>query len=186
MAIHFNHTILSAHGSKASAIFLAEMLNLPAPRRWGPFQMVVTENGANLDYMDTDDEITPQHYAFLTSEAEFDEIFGRILDRKLSYWADPGEGSQVRSITTTADAVSTSKTRTATCLKSSPARTAAADGIHETWQAAGFTPSATASGLFVEILVAAPLPQERGLWAISRASRIWVGAQSKRVAQPNT
>jgi hypothetical protein len=27
--------------------------------------MVVTENGANLDYMDTDGEITPQHYAFL-------------------------------------------------------------------------------------------------------------------------
>jgi hypothetical protein len=26
MAIHFNHTILSAHDSKASAIFLAEML----------------------------------------------------------------------------------------------------------------------------------------------------------------
>ncbi len=90
MAIHFNHTILSAHDSKASAIFLAEMLNLPAPRRWGPFQMVVTENGANLDYMDTDGEITPQHYAFLISEAEFDEIFGRIRDRKLSYWADPG------------------------------------------------------------------------------------------------
>ena len=85
-----NHTILLAHDSKASAIFLAEMLNLPAPRRWGPFQMVVTENGANLDYMDTDGEITPQHYAFLISEAEFDEIFGRIRDRKLSYWADPG------------------------------------------------------------------------------------------------
>jgi hypothetical protein len=52
--------------------------------------MVVTENGANLDYMDTDGEITAQHYAFLISEAEFDEIFGRIRDRKLSYWADPG------------------------------------------------------------------------------------------------
>jgi hypothetical protein len=42
----------------------------------------------------------------------------------------------VRSITTTTDAVSTSKTRTVTCLKSSPARTAAADGIHEIRQAA--------------------------------------------------
>jgi len=38
----------------------------------------------------------------------------------------------VRSITTTADAVSTSKTRTVTCLKSLPARTAAANEIHET------------------------------------------------------
>ena len=91
MAIDFNHTILKTHDSEGSAIFLAEMLGLPAPKRWGPFQMVTTENGANLDYMDTDDEFAPQHYAFLTSEAEFDEIFGRIRDRQLSYWADPGQ-----------------------------------------------------------------------------------------------
>jgi catechol 2,3-dioxygenase-like lactoylglutathione lyase family enzyme len=91
MAIDFNHTILKTRDSKGSAIFLAEMLGLPAPKRWGPFQMVTTENGANLDYMDTDDEFAPQHYAFLTSEAEFDEIFGRIRDRQLSYWADPGQ-----------------------------------------------------------------------------------------------
>jgi hypothetical protein len=87
MAIDFNHTILLARDSKASAIFLAEMLNLPAPRGWGPFQMVLTDNGANLDYMNTDGEITPQHYAFLTSESEFDEIFNRVRTRKLSYWA---------------------------------------------------------------------------------------------------
>ena len=91
MAIDFNHTILKTRDSKRSAIFLAEMLGLPAPKRWGPFQMVTTENGANLDYMDTDDEFAPQHYAFLTSEAEFDEIFGRIRDRQLSYWADPSQ-----------------------------------------------------------------------------------------------
>ena len=93
MAIHFNHTILSTHDSKASAIFLAEMLNLPAPTRWGPFQMVVTENGANLDYMDTDGEITPQHYAFLTSEAEFDEIFDQIFDQSFPTGPIPGGGS---------------------------------------------------------------------------------------------
>jgi catechol 2,3-dioxygenase-like lactoylglutathione lyase family enzyme len=91
VAIDFNHTILKARDSKRSAIFLAEMLGLPAPKRWGPFQIVTTENGANLDYMDTDDEFAPQHYAFLISEAEFDEIFGRIRDRQLSYWADPGQ-----------------------------------------------------------------------------------------------
>ncbi|TIQ01514.1 MAG: VOC family protein, partial [Mesorhizobium sp.] len=43
MAIDFNHTILPARDSEASAKFLAEMLGLPAPRRWGPFQMVTTE-----------------------------------------------------------------------------------------------------------------------------------------------
>jgi catechol 2,3-dioxygenase-like lactoylglutathione lyase family enzyme len=90
MAIDFNHTILPARDSEASAKFLAEMLGLPAARRWGPFQMVTTENGANLDYMDTSGEIRPQHYAFLVSEAEFDEIFARIRERNLPYWADPG------------------------------------------------------------------------------------------------
>ena len=53
MAIHFNHTIFSARDSKASATFLAEMLGLAAPRKWGPFHVVTTENDANLDYMDT-------------------------------------------------------------------------------------------------------------------------------------
>jgi catechol 2,3-dioxygenase-like lactoylglutathione lyase family enzyme len=91
MAIDFNHTIVSARDSGASARFLAEMLGLPAPRKWGPFQMVVTENGANIDFMPTDSEITPQHYAFLVGESEFDKIFGRIRERSLSYWADPSQ-----------------------------------------------------------------------------------------------
>jgi catechol 2,3-dioxygenase-like lactoylglutathione lyase family enzyme len=91
MAIEFNHTILYARDSQASAKFLAEVLGLPAPKHWGPFEMVTTTNGANLDYMDTGGTITPQHYAFLVGEAEFDDIFGRIRERKLRYWADPGQ-----------------------------------------------------------------------------------------------
>ena len=91
MAIDFNHTIVSARDSKASAEFLAEMLGLPAPRKWGPFQMVTTENGANIDFMNTGGEITPQHYAFLVSESEFDQIFGRIRERSHPYWADPAQ-----------------------------------------------------------------------------------------------
>ena len=89
MAIDFNHTILSARDSEQSARFLAEMLGLPPPRRWGPFQMVTTENGANLDYLNADGDITPQHYAFLVGESEFDDIFGRIRERNLLYRADP-------------------------------------------------------------------------------------------------
>jgi hypothetical protein len=41
------------------------------------------------------------------------------------------ESNKARSITTTADAESTSRISTVTSLKSSPARMAAADGIHE-------------------------------------------------------
>ena len=94
MAVRFNHTIPRARDSRASATFMAEMLGLPAPKHWGSFQMVEAANGANLDYMDADGEVTPQHYAFLVSEAEFDGISARIRDRKLPYWADPGKTKQ--------------------------------------------------------------------------------------------
>jgi hypothetical protein len=57
---------------------------------FGPFLGVQTGNGVTLDFLDTDEEIQVQHYAFLVSEAEFDEIFGRIRARKLPYFADPG------------------------------------------------------------------------------------------------
>jgi catechol 2,3-dioxygenase-like lactoylglutathione lyase family enzyme len=50
---------------------------------------VKTGNGVDLAFHSVDGEIAPQHYAFLVSEAEFDEIFQRIQDRGLSYWADP-------------------------------------------------------------------------------------------------
>jgi hypothetical protein len=48
--------------------------------------VVTADNGANIDFMNADGEITPQHYAFLVSESEFDEIFGRIRERTLPYW----------------------------------------------------------------------------------------------------
>ena len=91
MAINFNHTIVAARDSEGSATFLADILGLSAPTQWGPFQVVRTDNGANIDFMNVDDEITTQHYAFLVSESEFDEIFGRIRNRRMPYWADPAQ-----------------------------------------------------------------------------------------------
>jgi catechol 2,3-dioxygenase-like lactoylglutathione lyase family enzyme len=89
VSVDFNHTIVWSRDSKASAVFLADMLGLPQPRKWGPFQMVTTANGVNVDFMDVEEETGTQHYAFLVSEAEFDQIFGRIRARGLAYWADP-------------------------------------------------------------------------------------------------
>jgi hypothetical protein len=51
--------------------------------------VAVGEN-ATIDFLHSDGDIASSHYAFLVTEAEFDEIFGRILDRDLPYWADPG------------------------------------------------------------------------------------------------
>ena len=89
MPIDFNHTIVESSNSRASAAFLAGILGLARPKKWGPFWVVATDNGVNVDFMDTDEEIASQHYAFLVGEAEFDEIFGRIREQRLSFWADP-------------------------------------------------------------------------------------------------
>lgn len=90
MAIRLNHTIVAARDRDASALFLTEILGLPPPGVLGLFA-VVQVGDTSLDFMQVGDgaEITPQHYAFLVSEAEFDEIFARIRERGLSYWADP-------------------------------------------------------------------------------------------------
>jgi len=89
MAVELNHTIVSARDRKASADFLAEILGLPKPVPFGPFMMVQADNNVTLDFMESPGEVASQHYAFLVSESEFDEIFGRIRERGLSYWADP-------------------------------------------------------------------------------------------------
>ena len=89
MAVQLNHTIVSSRDSEESAAFMAEILGLPAPTRFGPFMAVAVDNDVTLDFADADGDITPQHYAFLITEAEFDEILGRIQERGLTYWADP-------------------------------------------------------------------------------------------------
>ena len=89
MAVQLNHTIVQATDKQASARFLAEILGLPEPKPYGPFLVVEVDNGVSLDFADDHGEVRPQHYAFLVSEEEFDEIFGRIQERQIDYYADP-------------------------------------------------------------------------------------------------
>src|ERR1700744_4983918 len=74
MAIQLNHTIIPSPDKVASAVFLAEILDLDAPTPYGPFMCLETANGVSLDYADHDGTIEPSHYAFLVSEDEFDGI----------------------------------------------------------------------------------------------------------------
>ena len=90
MAVHLDHLIVMACDQEESARFFSEVLGLPAATRFGPFLVVKTANGVSLDFDEAEGEIAPLHYAFLISEAEFDEIFARIRARQLDYWADPG------------------------------------------------------------------------------------------------
>ena len=89
MTVQLNHTIVYATNRDASAAFLAEILGRPEPVPYGPFLGVEVDNAMTLDFMQVDEVVGPQHYAFLVSEDDFDAIFGRIQERGLQYWADP-------------------------------------------------------------------------------------------------
>ncbi len=89
MPIQLNHTIVPARDARASAQFLADLLGLAAPTRFGPFHCVQLDNGVTLDFQATAEEVEVRHYAFLVDEGEFDAIFGRIRERGLAYFADP-------------------------------------------------------------------------------------------------
>lgn len=90
MPAELNHTIVAARDPAGSARFMADILGLPHPTRFGPFMVVETANGVSLDFMATDGAVASQHYAFLVTEDEFDEIFARITTQQLRHWADPG------------------------------------------------------------------------------------------------
>ena len=89
MSVELNHTVVHVRSKEESAQFFAEILALPAPDDFGPFLVVACANGVSLDFMSTDKPIEQTHYAFLVSETEFDEIWGRIKARGLPFWGDP-------------------------------------------------------------------------------------------------
>lgn len=91
MGIDLNHTIVHSRDPAAAAADLADLLGRPAPVRYGPFHGVELDNGVTLDFLaQEEDTVQSQHYAFLVSEAEFEQIYRRIRERGLEHWADPG------------------------------------------------------------------------------------------------
>ncbi|MGH8168544.1 MAG: VOC family protein [Woeseiaceae bacterium] len=91
VVVQLNHTIVWVHDKKASAEFYTSVLGLPDAAPFFHFLVIPMDNQVSLDLYEQgpDAKISLQHYAFLVGEAEFDEIFSRIRDRELEYWADP-------------------------------------------------------------------------------------------------
>lgn len=89
MTVRLNHTIVPARDKQASAKFMTEILGLAPPVPFGPFLVVQLDNDVTLDFADASGDVPHLHFAFLISEAEFDQIFARIRERGVPYWADP-------------------------------------------------------------------------------------------------
>jgi catechol 2,3-dioxygenase-like lactoylglutathione lyase family enzyme len=90
MTIKLNHTIVHSKEPAQAADFFVSVFGLPPPEPFGPFLDVVVPNEVTLAFLSAGDmEIQIQHYAFLVSDKEFDDIFGRVKERGLPYFADP-------------------------------------------------------------------------------------------------
>ena len=89
MAAKLDHMIVFARDRDVSAAYLAEMLGAPAPKQAGHFTQVQIDHGVTVDFMNASGNVSMQHYAFLVSEAQFDESFAKIKARKQTFWADP-------------------------------------------------------------------------------------------------
>ena len=84
-----NHTIVWCSDKQRSAQFLTNILGLPPARTLFHFLVVDLTNGVSLDFYQKEGTVSPQHYAFLVSDEEFDAAFGRITEDGIDYWADP-------------------------------------------------------------------------------------------------
>jgi catechol 2,3-dioxygenase-like lactoylglutathione lyase family enzyme len=59
VSVQLNHTIVWCRDKQRSATFLAEILGLPAPARFGPFLVVALGNGVSLDFHETEARSPP-------------------------------------------------------------------------------------------------------------------------------
>ncbi|WP_433801364.1 VOC family protein [Actinomycetospora sp. CA-084318] len=89
MTVRLDHLALAAHDAEESARFLAEILDLPAPRSAPPFIAVDVNDTLTVDYAVPPFEFPGQHVAFHLSEAEFDAVRGRLEARGVVYVAGP-------------------------------------------------------------------------------------------------
>lgn len=88
MAIVLDHTIVPAKDKVASAKFFADIFGLTVKRGGGYFTQVQINDSLTFDFADQP-EPRSHHYAFHISEAEFEEIFGRVKAKGFPYGSAP-------------------------------------------------------------------------------------------------
>lgn len=89
MTVELNHTLVHVRDIWTAAREVGTVLGLPEPTAYGPFAVLLLDNGASLDFLEDAGEIQAQHYAFLVGEDDFDAIWGRIREQGRRFWADP-------------------------------------------------------------------------------------------------
>jgi catechol 2,3-dioxygenase-like lactoylglutathione lyase family enzyme len=88
MPIVLNHTIVPSRDKDGSARFFARIMGLSSPGAMGHFAQVHVNDDLSFDW-DTSDGFDSHHYAFVVTDQEFDEIFGRLKGENVLYGSGP-------------------------------------------------------------------------------------------------
>ena len=88
MTIELNHTIVPAHDKVESAKFFARIFGLSYDGEVSHFAPVRVNDSLTLDF-DNSSAFRSHHYAFKVTEADFDQIFGRIQEAGIPYGGGP-------------------------------------------------------------------------------------------------
>ncbi|MFQ5683831.1 MAG: VOC family protein [Candidatus Binatia bacterium] len=88
MVIELNHTIVPAKDKVASAKFFARIFGLRYEGKVFHFAPVQVNDSLTLDF-DDGEGFESHHYAFKVGEGDFDDIFRRIQNERISYGSGP-------------------------------------------------------------------------------------------------
>ena len=88
MPVVLNHTIVPSHDKEGGARFFAHIMGLSQPGAAGHFVQVRVNGDLAMDW-DNRSSFDGHHYAFVVSDQEFDEIFGRLKSESVSYGSQP-------------------------------------------------------------------------------------------------
>ena len=88
MPLFLDHTIVPAHDKVESARFIARIFGLTYDGPWGPFAPVKFNDTLSMDFQERE-EVHSNHYAFLASDEEFDEILARVKAEKVAFGSGP-------------------------------------------------------------------------------------------------
>jgi catechol 2,3-dioxygenase-like lactoylglutathione lyase family enzyme len=88
MAIALDHLIVPSRDRLASARALAGLLGVPWAPAQGTFTPVYVTDSLTLDFASRD-QFESHHYCFRVTDAEFDQIFGRLQAAGIPYRSHP-------------------------------------------------------------------------------------------------
>ena len=88
MAIVLDHTIVPARDQEAAARFFAQIFGLPYEGVRGHFAPVRVNEALTFDF-DNREGFESHHYAFHSSDEEFDAILGRVQAAGRRYGSGP-------------------------------------------------------------------------------------------------